>query len=132
MKVNDLVYKVCEYEAKTVTEDIILIDENIICPTPEYIENIYNNMLHKAAFEVAYGKIVIHKSESNNDIDNTSWLNLEIYDGYWIYATKANETESLIILKHCEQKNMAEFMMRKLEDYKLFDRVALFTDIKSR
>ena len=132
MKVHDLVYKVCEHEAKTITEDIMHIDKNVISPTSEYIETIYRNLLHKANFEITQEKIVIHRDEFNEPLDNASWLNLDIYDGCWIYATKTNENESLIILKYCEQRNKAEFMLQRLEDYKLFDRIALFTDIKSR
>ena len=111
MKVHDLVYKVCEHEAKTITEDIMHIDKNVISPTSEYIETIYRNLLHKANFEITQEKIVIHRAEFNEPLDNASWLNLDIYDGCWIYATKTNENESLIILKYCEQRNSPDWVL---------------------
>ena len=126
MKVKDLVKKACYLEAKALVEDVRLIDEDVPAPSEAYVEILYQLLISKSTFDVNEEKIIITRKEANNECsDIPPVLEDEIREGCWIYASSPELTESVLLLKWCPSKELAEKAITGMNEFGLFSQVDL-------
>lgn len=121
MKVRDLVKRVCQLEAKALTDDVRLTDATVPEPSKEYVDIIYWMLVSKSVFDVSAEKVIIHRWEYLGEaMEEPPILETEVREGYWLYASNPVETESIIYLKWCPHQAWAEKTAEEIKESGLF------------